>query len=513
MRITAQPNTSPAAIINKVAETAEKEISLFLPEDSVFFADLENFRLLKRQAESQGKRVTIVTPDASGRNKAQEIGFKAVSPQEDDSFFASLEQALNKQEPEPALTDAGKKGDQAAANTVSRFRQSSSRIGRRPLRWLVVLALGLGLLTWVVFFLPFAQVTIYTQREPVEFTLSATLDTKLSQVNIDERKIPAQVVEAKKEISLVSESTGFKDFNQKAQGSIVVYNEQDFEQPMIPSRFQSENGNIYWSQRNILIPPRHKEDGQMVPGTLQIEVVADGAGPDYNLNCSEQNSCRFTIPAWKGTDKFEKVYARATTPLLGGEAGESKVVTESDLKVAGQVIQEKGRKEAMDALQSSTPEGFRLVKDSLEFEIGQITFDKSAGQIGDTFTATGQLSAKAFIINQATLSDFIDTLVKARIEPGKRTFPETIEANFSTEAKSFQEGTASVNLVIKEEAGWEIDSQALKSKLAGKSLPEARRILLQEDKIDSAQVRLGPTGAFWVSTIPGRQSQISITVK
>ncbi len=520
MRITAKPKTSPVSIINQVAEAEDQEVSLFLPEDSVFFADPANFQLLKRQAEAAGKQVTIITPDTSGKNKATEAGLRAVSPQEDDSFFASLEDALKqdqeKSEESQEPTETSKKVEQSdASNSSTSYNGESDggllRSGR--IKWglgglAVLIALG-----WAFFFLPFASVTVQTQRDTVELNLSAQLDKSLSQANIDAKKLPAQVAVVQKEISLVSESTGFKDFNQKAQGSIIVYNEQSTPQSMIPSRFKAENGNIYWSQRNIQVPPRHSEDGEMVPGTLEVKVVAAEAGPSHNLTCSEENPCRLTVPAWEGTDKFEKVYAKTSTSLLGGEAGESKVVTESDLNVAKQVIREKGRKEALKALQGTVPEGFRFIQDSLEYNVSEIDSNKASGDMGEQFTTTAQLSARGFLVSKEALSRFIDTLVKADISGEKKTFPDSMQVSFSTESKDFEAGNATVNVSATTEAGWKLDKGQLKGQLAGKSLPEARRILLSEEKIDSAQVRLGPSGAFWVTTIPSRPSRINLEIK
>lgn len=518
MRITINSTEGPAAVISKVLEAPDKEITLYLPKDSSFFADIENLRLLKKQAELLGKTVTIVSPDDSGRRKAQEAGLKAVKPQEDDSFFASLEQALAREIPKAAavLPKAdteniqpvpGKKRKRRGLQAVNVFQG-----GIRGGLWKGLVVAVLGALVWVIFFLPFAEVKVTSSKQMVEISLSAVIDENLTRPDVDAKKLPAQIIEAEKEISLVSESTGFKDFNQKAQGTITVYNKQAFEQPMIPSRFQAENGNIYWSQRNILIPPAYTEDGELVPGSLKIQVVADRPGEEYNLKCSPEEPCQFTVPAWKGTSRFEKVYGQGTSALLGGEVGESKVVTESDLKVAAQIIRSKAEQESSEVLASSMPEGFELIEGSISFQVDDIVSDKAAGDMGDRFTTKAKLNAQAFIISKEVLKEFVDKIVQGRVEAEKVAYPESIEVSFVVQEVDFDKGTVQVSLAASEKVGWKIDESALKQNLAGKSLSEARKILLEMNNIDSAEVRIGPKGAFWVSKIPGRLSKIHLKV-
>jgi hypothetical protein len=518
MRITINSTEGAAAVISKVLEAPDKEITLYLPKDSSFFADIENLKLLKKQTELLDKTVTIVSPDDNGRRKAQEAGFRAVKPQEDDSFFASLEQALSREMPK--ATAVPSKADTEDAQPVSGKKRKRRGLGAVNVfqgiakggLWKGLIVAVLGVLVWIIFFLPFAEIKVTASKQLIEISLSAVIDENLTRPDIDAKKLPAQIIEAEKEISLVSESTGFKDFNQKAQGTITVYNKQTFEQPMIPSRFQAGNGNIYWSQRNILIPPAYTEGGKLVPGSLKIQIVADRPGEEYNLKCSPEEPCQFTVPAWKGTSRFEKVYGQGTTPLLGGEVGESKVVTESDLKVASQIIRSKAEQESSEVLASSMPEGFELIEGSITFQVNDIVSDKAAGEMGDRFTTKAKLTTRAFIISKEVLREFVDKLVQGRIEAEKIAYPDSIEVSFVVQEVDFDKGTVQVSLAASEKVGWKIEELALKQSLAGKSLSEARKILLGMDNIDSAEVRIGPKGAFWVSKIPGRLSKIHLEV-
>jgi len=144
------------------------------------------------------------------------------------------------------------------------------------------------------------------------------------------------VMSATTTISREVPATGTKTLTAKASGKIIVYNEQTTSQRLIKNtRFESPSGKIYRINDSITIPKATIPKGKStpVPGSFEVTVYADEAGPDYNSDPVD-----FTIPGLKTTPQYTKVYARAKTPMTGGASGTIKSVSDQDLKEASEEL-------------------------------------------------------------------------------------------------------------------------------------------------------------------------------
>jgi hypothetical protein len=133
------------------------------------------------------------------------------------------------------------------------------------------------------------------------------------------------------EDSIEVAATGTKAVTAKASGRVVVYNEQTTAQRLIKNtRFQSVAGKIYRINESIDVPKATTpKGGKLTPGTLEVTVYADEAGPDYNADPTD-----FTVPGLKGLPQYTKVYARSKGALSGGASGTIKSVSDQDLRQA-----------------------------------------------------------------------------------------------------------------------------------------------------------------------------------
>ena len=126
-------------------------------------------------------------------------------------------------------------------------------------------------------------------------------------------------------------ATGEKTVTAKASGKLIVYNKQTVAQRLIKNtRFQSTAGKVYRINESINVPKATVKSGITTPGSLEVTVYADEAGPDYNSVPTD-----FTLPGLKGSPTFEKVYARSKGSLAGGASGTLKTVSDQDMKQAG----------------------------------------------------------------------------------------------------------------------------------------------------------------------------------
>ena len=110
-------------------------------------------------------------------------------------------------------------------------------------------------------------------------------------------------------------AAGREEIEEKASGKIVIFNDfNTSSQRLIKNtRFETPEGLIYRINRSIVVPGQKTEDGEKVPGSIEVTVYADEAGDKFNISLTD-----FTVPGFKGSPRFEKFYARSKTPMAGG---------------------------------------------------------------------------------------------------------------------------------------------------------------------------------------------------
>ncbi|MBI3335834.1 MAG: hypothetical protein HY001_05080, partial [Candidatus Portnoybacteria bacterium] len=315
--------------------------------------------------------------------------------------------------------------------------------------------------------------------------------------------VPIQLIQITKEVSLPFEASEKGTFSQKAKGKILVYNENPSPQFMVPSRFQASNGTIYWSLRNIRIPSR---------GSLEVEVVADKAGEGYNLACSSSNPCSLTVPAWKGSDNFKKVYAKAEALIGGGVEGSGFIVSKEAYEKAEAALRETLLKQATKELLQQIPRQFTLLQDSVRSQVLNISSSPSINGLSPDGKATikGKMELAAFLIRESDIKELASALVKSQLNEDKEIKPDTVAIEYTVKKLDFEKNEVSLEVNASEEVAFKVDPEELRRKFMGKSQEEVRDLLSGLPKIQSTKVTLWP---FWVRTIPTRQDRIEITVR
>ncbi len=557
MKLYIKENQHTATILNELFAIEETDIELIFPEKTDFFGDEENLEVLKKQAALLQKHISIISPSGICVELAKNHGISASkpggkeAPKIEEPFFEEVETGLNKDTPAveeftkryfdlgPRKSQEGeapleepieqevplhKEGPLESAKLTDKepetlfkdleeypkkealtkeLHTASKKAGIATAYKAMGAVIILAILGFLYLYLPKAIVEVFAKREKFTFVLDVTAKKDITSLDTEARVIPAQRLQIKKELSEDFTVTVKGSFSEKARGEITVFNKNAAEQFMIPSRFQSKNGNIYWSQRSIRIPAK---------GSLQIEVLADKVGNEYNLECSKEKPCDFTIPAWKGTANYTTIFAKATGLISGGVAGEGFIVTKEDFQKAEASLRTKLLAEAQKELSSKIPKDFNLLEDTIRSEAMEITSEPAVSGLSKDGKATikGTAHIEAFLIREADLKKLVDVIVKAQIDEKKETKSDTVSVEYSTTGVNLETSEVTLHLSASEDVAVLLDIEEMKGKLAGKSESQVRDILSQTPNVQSAEVTLWP---FWARRIPERLERIEITVK
>src|SRR3989338_602979 len=348
-----------------------------------------------------------------------------------------------------------------------------------------------------------AKVIVAPNKKDINSQIKVTASDNFSSVDTVFNKIPGQYFTVEKTISKEFAATGEKDVAQKARGTLTVYNELGQVQPLVATtRFSSADGHVFRTLKSITVPASKGS----TPGKIDVEVIADKSGSEYNVPAG-----KFTVTAFqeKGdTLRASKVYGQSNQAMYGGTNGKAKVVAEIDISKANDEIK-KLLKEAIDKDLGSETAGLRVVNSS---DIGIIKSESTAkiDEPVDKFTVSITGSIKTVAFRDSDLHLIIAAYVDKN--NGLTVVPEKLEISYSSPNISSQ-GTGNImdfNVTVKGPGYVKINKDKIVSDLAGKSEAQIKTYLGTASGVDSARVLLSP---FWVSKIPKNKDKISLELE
>ncbi len=332
-----------------------------------------------------------------------------------------------------------------------------------------------------------ASITIPGQKDGDGTLLSYTV---ASTEKVGTRTVPA---------------TGTADVQETAKGKLTVYNMASTPQQLIVrTRFSTADGLWFRSPKNVTVPGKTIKDGKDVPGSVEIEVVADEAGEKYNIGPSD-----FTLPGLKDDKvKFAQVYAKSTAPMTGGFQGKKPTVDKAS--------EDKNRKEMREALDTqlkeaakqNVPDGY-IALDSLIYT--SYTSEPNASVEGGA-ELREKGTAYAILLPK---SGFAKAVAKALVP--NFTNEDVVLEGIDALAVSFAEKTTSPWLestLTFSVAGtakllWTIPVETIKSELVGKDKEALETVMKGFPAVDQAEVVMTPA---WGGSFPKDPTKIVVEI-
>ncbi|MFM2374158.1 MAG: hypothetical protein RLZZ234_153 [Candidatus Parcubacteria bacterium] len=345
-----------------------------------------------------------------------------------------------------------------------------------------------------------ADVTVKPKWKDV--AVSAIIDAKK---NGGARDMSYEVLSLSEEGERKISATGQEKVSTKATGEITVVNAQSTaKQRLIKNtRFESQNGKIYRITDSIEIPGTTKSaSGEVIPGTIQAKVIADGPGESYNIPPG-----KFTIPGLKGSEQYEKVYAESKSPMAGGYEGMKFIIDEGVLSKARQELHLELREKLLARLKSERPNGFVFFEPSVTFSYVSLP-PTDAGNQAVIMKEQAKLSLPLF------KTDSFATFIADKTIAGYGGEPMRIEdvskLSFSYPATS-TDVSMSESLKFRLEGSvrmiWKYDMEKLRASLKGLEESMLPTVLSEYSAIDRSRVIIRP---FWKDSFPENLEKIRI---
>jgi hypothetical protein len=282
----------------------------------------------------------------------------------------------------------------------------------------------------------------------------------------------------------------------KAKGTVTLYNNYSSttQKILAGTRISSSNGLIYKTTWTVVIPAKKLVKGKMTPGFIDVGVIADQAGSEYNIKVADYKD-DFKIVAYKGTAKYTGFYGKIKKDIIGGFSGKKKIISAKLLKNAS-----------------------LAVLDDLVFFDNAYTIEYEKLPPADATDGVTSIGMKgtlyAIIFNSKSLVEFI---AKKQITENKlSTYTieglDTLKFDIvNTKEFSVKNGTPlsfSLNGSIRIVGTF--SEKELKTKLLGIKLDQMSPIIKQYPSIKNVSVLLTP---FWMRSFPNSAEKIIFEYK
>jgi hypothetical protein len=422
-----------STVVERVLNAENQNLVIFVPNDSKLTESVINLKLLVREAKSAGKKIFLQSESEVVMDMAEEAGIslleqKMISSKPKTSkaaFFRdiappqkSIRRKISSEKEEeiiPAKTKIKERGQSISKNNAmdsfsiipteeitARELMKKKKRERKPLKISKKLFIVLGFLFGILlviflsfYFLTSADLTIITEKTNWEKQFSVLASKTISENDSINSKIPAQYMKLTRQVNQTFQTTGIKDISVKSSGKIKIYNaySSSAQTLIVNTRFLSPDGKIFRITKAVTVPGAKIQNGAIIPSFIEVTVVADQAGEQYNISPT-----KFSIPGFKGTDKYEKFYGQSETAMSGGYIGEAKVASQADLDKAKNELISLAKISLEEELASKLPEGFKILEDAKVFSYEKLEYSLKVGDKADSFQVglTGILKVLVF---------------------------------------------------------------------------------------------------------------------
>lgn len=305
--------------------------------------------------------------------------------------------------------------------------------------------------------------------------------------------------------------TEAKEVSIKAEGSITLYNEFSTKtEKLSAGTFVSDNtGKTYKIKNAVSIPGYKTENKKVIPGQIVADIVSFLPGEVYNGSPTD-----FSINSFKGTSKYNKIYGKLKSPLVGGAVGLMYVLDDSNKGDIDNIAENSLKLELLEKVKSLIPPGYILYPSAVNF-----SYKTAGGVLSKTPEAQIEIEGtlSALLFEEKSLKNDI---VKVSLPPVSEAELKEIEIlgleklsfSFANKDQLITKDTTVAPFTLSGNINfiWNPDLETLKTKLVGVNKNNILSIFKEDPGIESGSVKFLPP---WQKYIPDDLSRINIKSK
>ncbi|MEK7635996.1 MAG: hypothetical protein AAB405_02815 [Patescibacteria group bacterium] len=385
------------------------------------------------------------------------------------------------------------------------FQEKKSSRLKRYIIYFFLLLIGSGVFYITIAILPRAEIAIITKKSPWNFNDVIEASKDVGNIDLINKRIPAEIFQDIKNLTLSFEARGKKYVERKAIGEITIYNSYSSQSQILikDTRFESPDGKIFYLDKKITVPGAKINEGKIMPSSIKATVTAERAGEEYNIGPVE----KFTLTGFKNTSKYKGFYAVSGDSMKGGLVGNVFFPTEDDIKAA----REKTAAQLLDSISTfllaQIGKEFKIIEEGRLFTIVKENIDKEADKNGN-FLVSMEGELKIIVFKES------DIILELMSKLAKETFGQIFEIktynlNYKTAKYDSGSGKIALNIEFSGEFWQPINIEAFKNSVINKKESDLKVYVFSIPGVEKATISLWPR---WVRKVPNLVDKIKVEI-
>lgn len=468
-------------IINRVRESPDPELTLFIPEGSVFYQNELNKKILQKVAGETGKTVRFGDEE---KNREQLQSSQPSSPSQ----------------PKPPIPP----------------NPSPKRISKLKIFVILIGIFGVFAVSaaaFVLLYLPKATVVLFVEEKILQGEETIEISPDITEISFAEKKIPGKVLAVTEEEKKNFSATGKKTVGEKATGTATLLNWTK-EEERIPRgtklavALDEKEGLVFWTEEPAVIPvaqtgtdPRIRE-----PGEVGVPIIADDIGKRYNLDANTQ----FIID---GFDPYYELSAFCEPPgSAGGLTSEMIVVSQEDQNKAQEELKAKLLAQGKEDLQSKVLGDQKLLEEVITGNVLGTNFSHEIGDEVGSFEVALKTQSTATVYSESQLKELAGKILGDNIPEGYKISSKDLGVAIgSIERKAG--GNLSLTGTFKTLVIPAFSEASLIEELSGKRALVAGEIIENIPYVQGWNITFWPRMPIFLQILPLNSERINIKIE
>jgi hypothetical protein len=488
-KIRLNPDLKIEQLVKELINIPDQRVIIEALDDTTVLKNEINLRLLKFYAEEEEKELIIKASDPALLSLAQRLGISTLKEMELDIHPNSYEE--------------GKSEIAATPEIEKPVRREASRHSGQWATAVLILIFSLGLALWWVF-QPKAVVTVFPKFQDLEFTAPAKIGNLFKDEDIFNGEIPARILVKEASIPVQSLTTGKKVVGfTPATGKVFLINNTN--QPVVIPRGTAmigRNGTRFLTNRDVLVPQKSvkMESGievATVYGKAEVEITAEQKGVSGNQPAQ-------SITRIEGKyQRFLKVTNPA--PTVNGTDKKVAVVTLEDIKNSEAEARRQMELVGRDMVTAWIGEQYLHLPDLVKLEVIKIGYNQNIGAESDILQTNLDYRVTILAPAWVGIDKYLAKQLDHNMPPNFQATSHKVEL-LSAKVIAAGDNSAQLELEGKGKIRGVLNPAKIKNLIKGKSLEDAKTVLLAQNEIANAKITISGDG----SKLPGYGFQIKV---
>lgn len=496
-KILLNPDLKIEQIVKELINIPDKRVIIEALDDTLVLKNEINLRLLKFYAEEEEKEIIIKANDPGLLSLAQRLGISTLKEVELDITPDT-----------PSIPTTYEEGKSEIAATPEFQKPVRKKVSRHSGQWataVLIILFTMGLALWW-FFQPKAVVTVFPKFQDLEFSAPAKIGNVFKDEDILKGEIPARILVKEDSIPVQTMATGKKIVGfTPATGKVFLINSTN--QPVVipqGTAMIGRNGLRFLTNRDVLVPQKSvkMESGievATVNGRAEVEVTAEKKGIVGNQPAK-------SITRIEG--KFQR-YLKVTNPAPTTNGADRKVavVTLEDVKNSEAEARRQMDLVGQETVTARIGEQYLHLPDLVKLEVLKISYNQNIGTESDILQTTLDYRITVLAPAWIGINKYLAKQLDRNLPPFFQATGHKVEL---LSAKVIAAGNTSAQLRLegKGRIRGVLNPNKIKDLIKGKSLEDAKAVLLAQNEIDNAKITISGDG----SKLPGYGFQIRVLV-